>query len=609
MPGVHKKAMEWERRTRELEMELARLKGQLVAEEPVLGCPWAEQRLYETVIDFSESLICVLGAKGQALIWNSTAERITGYSRTEVVGGSRIIKWLMPRSDLRREIFQAVRDINRQKRGLKNFETEICCRDGSRRTIAWNVNVLSPPAVGSDLYILQGQDLTGMRRSQLQMELLAFYDTLTELPNRRLYRDRLQQALEAAHRTGDRVAVMFLDLDRFKRVNDNLGHEAGDELLRQVARRLSGCVRSQDTVARIGGDEFTLLLPEIQDFTTTSVVANKIFEVLQLAVVLGSQEVVVTGSIGIAIAPEDGNEVSDLMRSADLAMYRAKEKGRNTFQYFTDELNQRMDRQQQLEHELRLAVRQRQFFIQYQPIYTADGDSIVAIEALLRWRHLSRGTIYPDEFLEILEETGLILDLGDWILDQVCAGAVRIQKTVAPLVLAVNLSSREFLDPGLPLRIHRALERTGLPPHLLQLEMAESLLMDDPDHALFLMKELKKLEVALCLDDFGGGYLSMRHLRRFPLDMLKVDRVFVRNIPDGPADMEITAALIAMAHKLELKVVAKGVETGEQLAFLYEQGCDLLQGYYCGIPMDEEALYYLLKVGDPVEQGLRGCPE
>jgi predicted signal transduction protein with EAL and GGDEF domain len=381
-----------------------------------------------------------------------------------------------------------------------------------------------------------------------------------------------------------------------------LGHDAGDELLREVAQRIAGCVRGQDTVARMGGDEFTVLLPEIGEAAAASTVANKISDVLRTPIDLDGHEVFITSSIGISIAPDDGEEPLVLLRNADLAMYRAKEKGRNNFRYFTEELNQQVNRQLQLETELRIAVEQGQFQMHYQPIYLSDGETIVAFEALLRWQHPNRGLVVPEEFIGALEETGLILDLAEWILQHSCLKAKQLQAQGRRLPMHVNLSARQFHRGDLPTLVARVLKQTALEPSLLYLEITETMLMEDIEQTLESLLTLKKLGVGLAIDDFGSGYSSLNYLKRFPVDVLKVDRSFVRNIPDEPQDMEITAAVIAMAHKLKLKVVAEGVETKEQLGFLRENDCDRVQGYYCSIPTDEDGLDYLLKISPKLHE-------
>jgi diguanylate cyclase (GGDEF)-like protein len=446
------------------------------------------------------------------------------------------------------------------------------------------------------LFLAVGTESPLRQQSRQQMERLAFYDSLTELPNRRLFRDRLKQAIDAARRKGGRVAVMFLDLDRFKRVNDSLGHEAGDELLRQAAARIGTCVRAQDTVARLGGDEFTVLLPEISDAAAAGIVAAKISEVLRQPIVLGGNEVRITSSIGIAIAPDDSCDVTGLLHHADRAMYRAKEKGRNNFRYFTEELNQLVSRQLLLETELRATVAERGFLIHFQPEHTPDGAAMAGLEALLRWPHPTRGLLFAEEFLGILEHTGLILELTGWVLRQACEAASRVARRERPLPVSVNLSVRQFHQVSLPALVETALRETGLAPDLLRLEFSERLLMDDLELTLSTLQMLKRLGVGLCVDDFGVGYSSLVHLSRLPVDAIKIDKTLIRDTPDDRSSAAATAAIISMAHKLGLNAIAEGVETEEQLDFLRESACDRVQGYFCSIPTDEDGLDYLMKM-------------
>ncbi len=569
-----------------LEKQLHELRARLEAREGELG-------LLEDILDSADTLICVYDAKGRVLEWNRAAEEITGHARASVSDGG-IFHRLFPRRIERREIMRATRNLDNSERRLDGFETEIHCRDGNRKILSWSIQAKTRGNIR--VYIAMASDITHIKQGQLQMEQMAFYDTLTELPNRRLFRDRLRQAVDTARRKGSRLAVMFLDLDRFKRINDSLGHAAGDELLRHVSQRIIGCVRSQDTVARLGGDEFTVLLTELTDAATASVVATKISEVLRKPILLGSNEVFVTSSIGISIAPDDSSDVTDLLRNADLAMYRAKERGRNNFQYFTEELNRQVSRQMALATELGMALEAGQFQIHFQPVFTMDGETIVGLEALLRWQHPSRGLVFPEEFMEVLEETGMIVELGAWILRQACTGARRLQTDERVLPVAVNLSARQFRQNNLPQLVESVLKEFGLDPQLLHLEITETMLMEDVDHSFEILRALKQLGVGLYIDDFGAGYFSLTYLRSFPVDVLKVDRSFVRNIPEESRDMEITAAIIAMAHELKLKVVAEGVETREQLAFLQQIGCDRVQGYYCSVPTDEDGLDYLLRI-------------
>lgn len=455
--------------------------------------------------------------------------------------------------------------------------------------------------------IIQIADITEMKQSHERMERLAFYDTLTDLANRRLFADRLEQAVRQALRHGRPAALLYLDLDNFKRVNDTLGHEAGDVLLKTVAERLRTCVRDEDTVARPGGDEFTILLQEVQDARAAGKVARKILRRLQEPIVLGSHEVRVTTSIGVTLTPDDGTDPATLTKNADLAMYRAKERGRDNYQFFAEEMNTRAMERLLLENDLRGSLASGGFELYYQPKVRISNGEVVGLEALLRWKHPLRGLLSPEQFMQIAEESGLIVEIGQWVLQHACEDAARIRAASSlPLHVAVNLSARQFTDPNLPQTVKDALVAAELDPGCLELEITETMLMGDVDDAISTLGALRRLGVSLSIDDFGTGYSSLNYLKRLPIDLIKVDRGFVSDIPDSADDMAITAAVIAMAHQLNLAVVAEGVETPAQAAFLEEQGCEYGQGYLYGRPCGiEDMLAVLLSepLSDSAEPG------
>lgn len=457
--------------------------------------------------------------------------------------------------------------------------------------------------------IVQIADITEMKKSQQRMEQLAFYDTLTELANRRLFADRLEQAVRQASRHGRPAALLYLDLDNFKRVNDTLGHEAGDQLLKVVADRLRTCVREEDTVARPGGDEFTILLQEVQDAKAAGKVARKILRELQEPIVLGSHEIRVTTSIGITLTPDDATDPSVLTKNADLAMYRAKERGRDNYQFFADDMNTRAMERLMLESDLRSSIAGEQFELYYQPKVRIDSEEVVGVEALLRWHHPERGVLRPDQFMQIAEESGLIVEIGEWVLNRACRDAARLRRqTGRRLNVAINLSARQFADPALPDMVNRALATAALDPECLELEITETMLMSELDDALSTLRALRYLGVNLAIDDFGTGYSSLNYLKRLPINQLKVDRVFVSDIPESSDDMAITAAVIAMAHQLNLEVVAEGVETRGQAEFLAAQGCEFGQGYLYGRPAtaDDILASLLAPAGKVIELGDSG---
>ena len=445
-------------------------------------------------------------------------------------------------------------------------------------------------------------DISEMKSAQLQMENLAFYDSLTGLANRRLFRDRLEKAITLAQRSQSSVALLFLDMDQFKRVNDTLGHDAGDELLKTVASRLRECIRDSDTVSRIGGDEFTILLTEIHSPSDVVPVAEKILQRLAQPIRVAENEVSTSVSIGITLTPEDSLDANTLMKNADMAMYRAKELGRNTYQFFSEEMNRAVLEHIELENELLEALSNNQFVLAFQPKVSLFNFSITGLEVLLRWQHPEKGLIAPDRFIPIAEESGQILHIGQWVLQQACLQMSSLRQQyplLADAKIAVNLSARQFVDPQLLERIQACLHEANLPSECLELEITESTLMDDVEDAIVTMNRIKQLGVSIAIDDFGTGYSSLSYLKRFPIDVLKVDRSFVMDIPQGKNDMAITAAVIAMAHKLNLNVVAEGIEERAQLDFLHANFCDEGQGYFFSRPLYWAQLHEFLQHYQP----------
>ena len=440
-------------------------------------------------------------------------------------------------------------------------------------------------------------DISELKAAQLQMEHLAFYDALTGLANRRLFRNRLGKAIKAAQRTNSCMALMFLDMDQFKRINDTLGHDAGDLLLQEVAQRLSSNVRDRDTVSRIGGDEFTILLTDVHQTSDVMTVAEKLLAALCKPIHIKGQNITTSVSIGITLTPQDSTDPNILMKNADLAMYRAKELGRNNYQFFSEDMNRAILEHLTWEKEIQDALHLDQFSVYYQPKIHLDTLNVTGVEALLRWVHPEKGMIGPDRFIPIAEETGQILDIGHWVLDQSCreiSQLMRKGQIDRTSRVAVNLSARQFTDPNLIEVIRDILDSHSLPPECLELEITESTLMKDVEHAIRIMKNLRTLGIHFAIDDFGTGYSSLSYLKRFPVDVLKVDRTFVTDIPQDENDMAITAAVIAMAHKLGITVVAEGVETPDQLEFLRSNHCDQCQGYLFSRPLPMHQLEQFL---------------
>ncbi len=461
-------------------------------------------------------------------------------------------------------------------------------------------------AGGSRGAVVMHLNVTETVQAQQRLTHLAHFDSLTGLPNRLLFRERLKGALAQVERQGGRLAVMFIDLDRFKVINDTLGHLAGDALLQQVAGRISTCLRASDTVGRLGGDEFAVLIPDFEGEYDVSVVARRLVEALGLPVTLEGQELFVSASIGVTLYPDDCDDLEKLIRNADTAMYRAKELGRNNFQFFTAAMNARVKEQLQMETDLRRAVQRQEFILHYQPKVSCSHGGITGFEALLRWQHPVRGLVSPLEFIPLLEETGLIVPVGSWVLQQACAQAARWhEEGHQALTVAVNLSARQLQSPDLVEEVRQVLAETGLPAAALELELTESLLMSHVEDNIAVLNRLKAMGVKLSVDDFGTGYSSLAYLKRLPLDAVKVDRAFVQDIIADPGDASITRAVITMAHNLRLKVVAEGVETEGQIALLVANRCDEMQGYYFSRPVPAAEAGGLLRNGKSLPSHLR----
>lgn len=445
--------------------------------------------------------------------------------------------------------------------------------------------------------------------AEKQLGQMAHYDNLTSLPNRTLFRERLQDALQFAKRCDHLVAVLVVALDRFKVINDTLGHAAGDTVLIQVAKRLATQIRQSDTIARLGGDEFAVILPITENSLDAASVALKLIESLNVPLHLDGQEIFVSVSIGIALQGPEVKDPDILLRNADRAMYRAKELGRNNYQFFRPELDKTVGGQLRLETELRRALQHGQFLLFYQPKVSCKSGKIVGAEALLRWQHPERGLVSPQEFVPALEETGLILQVGNWSLWTACMQAQAWHAAgLAELSVAVNLSARQLYAPGLEDAVRKALSESGLDPCYLELEITESMLMQNVHQAIATLTRLKSMGIGLSIDDFGTGYSSLSYLKRFPLDSLKVDRSFVQDITVDANDASITRAVIAMAHRLQLNVVAEGVETRGQLAMLIRNKCDVIQGYFFSKPVPANELAQMVRQGKCLDGGLIDRP-
>jgi diguanylate cyclase (GGDEF)-like protein len=472
-------------------------------------------------------------------------------------------------------------------------------------------------------YLLRAsRAMEDLQRSEDHVRRLAYYDHLTDLPNRRLFTEELEAALDRARERASHAAVMFLDLDNFKRINDALGHAVGDQLVRAVGARLANCVRGEDTVgrlgdgarhagiARLGGDEFTLLLTDLERPEDAGPVAQRVLDAMSRPFQIGAHEIFTAVSIGISVFPENGTDMDTLLMNADTAMYRAKKLGRNNAQYYDRTMSAGARERLSLESSLRRALEREEFVLHYQPKVDVATGRIVGAEALIRWLRPEVGLVPPSEFISVAEETGLIVPMGEWVISAVCRQARGwADAALPPVSIAANLSPLQLGNAALPVLVERTLRENRLDPQFLQLEVTESVLMQDLEASLKVLRQLHGIGIGLSVDDFGTGYSSLSYLKQLPLKALKIDRSFVRDVPADPDDVAITRAIIAMAHNLKLEVIAEGVETAPQLEFLLEHHCDQYQGYFFSPPVPADRFADLLaKEGGVVARLVRTSP-
>lgn len=551
----------------------------------------AEQiRTLSQAVEQSPASVMITDTKGNIEYVNSTFERITGYLLKDVIGKNpRILQSGETPFSRYRELWLAI-SVGKSWRG--EFQNKK--KNGE---VYWELAHIAP--VFSDNgeilhYLAVKEDITQSKKQEERILHQAHFDALTDLPNRFLSLDRLSQLINEARRQKDKVAVLFVDLDDFKKINDSLGHDVGDKLLVQAANRLRDALRMGDTVGRLGGDEFMILLGSLHKAADAPPIIAGLLEEFREPFTIDNQELIVTASIGVAIFPNDGDSPMELLRNADSAMYHSKEQGRNTYSFFTDAMNQEVSRQLVLEQQLHGALNRGEFNIQYQPLVNVTDKAIIGVEALLRWNNPALGEISPDEFIPVAERTGLIVNIGRYVIEEALSQLREWQGCQGDFKLAINLSPRQFRDPDLVEFINRTMQQAEISANALELEITEGVLMSGHAYIDNTLEALSKMDLGIAMDDFGTGYSSLSYLRRYPFNILKIDRSFISDITTDPADRELISATIAMAHNLGLKVVAEGVETEEQFEYLHGLNCDHAQGYLFSMPVSASEITLML---------------
>ncbi len=552
----------------------------------------SEER-YRTILEDMEEGYFEVDPAGTFTFANDALCISLGYTRDELIGMNY---WQYADDESAKKLFQAFNQVYKTGEPLRDLEHKAIRKDGKGALAEISISLMRDSEGKPAGFRGVSRDITERKRIEERIKYLATHDALTGLPNRTMFSQLLKHAIESAHRHERQFAVLFIDLDRFKNINDTLGHEAGDQLLQEVATRFKQALRASDIIARLGGDEFVLLIEEISDPSQIVLVARKILSATIKPMVLMNQECRVTSSIGISIFPSDAENEQSLMKNADIAMYFAKEEGKNNYQFYSKNIKSQASGWLALETNLGLALERNELSLNYQAKLDLKTNTISGAEALLRWQNPQLGPVSPVHFIPVAEETGLIVPIGTWALRTACAQNVRwIHDGLQMVCIAVNLSLRQLTDDNLIADIEKALGDSGMAPDLLELEITESMVMHNPERTIALLSKIKQMGVRLAIDDFGTGYSSLAQLRRFPIDTLKVDRSFIRNIPKDFEDNEITKAIIGVGKTLSLRVVAEGVETEEQMAFLREHACDEMQGYYFSKPIAADQFAELLR--------------
>jgi diguanylate cyclase (GGDEF)-like protein/PAS domain S-box-containing protein len=542
---------------------------------------------FRSAFDHAAIGMAIVSSEGRWLQVNRSLCSLLGYSARDLMATDFLT---ITHPDDLGTALSSIKELLKGKIPSHQMEKRYIHKQGHEVWVLWNVSLARDAYTGAAHLIFQIQDITDRKRAEERLLHDAFHDALTGLPNRALFMDHLGLAIARSKRNSDqKFAVLYLDLDRFKIINDSLGHMIGDQLLVGIARRLELCLRPGDTIARLGGDEFTVLIEDITDDSDTIYVAERIQSELTVPFTLNGREVFTTVSIGIAPGSSNYERAEDILRDADTAMYRAKTMGKARHEIFDKAMHARAMNLLQLETDLRRAIEREEFFVQYQPIVSLETSHLRGFEALVRWRHPTRGLISPIDFIPVAEETGLIIQIGEWVLRESCRQMQQWQTLFPsdpPMFISVNLSGKQFTQPDLINEVAHILDETGLNPRNLKLEITESVVMENIETATEMLKQLRALGVKLSIDDFGTGYSSLSYLHRFPIDTLKIDRSFVTQMSDNNENMEIVRTVVMLAQNLGMDVVAEGVETTEQLSLLQRLGCEFGQGYFFSKPVD-----------------------
>ena len=595
-------------RTRELKVRNQELTDEIYVREQAERSFRRSTRHYRALLETTSNPIILLDREFRVSQWNGAAEELFGYSRDDAIGRN-FIQSFIP-SGHQDEFAWKITKIRSSTLWRESIEIAVADFSGETHTVLWNINRLEgEDDLEQSELILIGQDISEIRETQDRLHFLAHYDTLTGTANRRLFEDRCEQAMARCQRYGHSCALITLDIDHFKRINDTLGHDAGDELLKQMAQRLRDAIRGEDTIARLGGDEFAVLLSQVKGADGCEKVARNILASLTHPVSIQQGELVITSSLGITLAPQDGFSYETLLKNADMAMYRAKNAGRNNIQFFDQSMNHEIQKQLQIERELGDAVRDDLLDLYYQPIIDLERGQIHGLEGLLRWHHATDGLRTPAAFLEVAEQTGQLLEIGEWVYYNACLQARAVQAMhERPTPISINLSARQYHHPMLIDQLARIIDDTGIDAGLLSIEVDEAILAERLEDAMNVLERLNHLGVRLVLDRFGRGLSSVRFLRDLPFEQVKIDRSLVHDIPEGRNSCAIVRTLVTLAREMDLTVIASGVESDEQLRFLRSINCELVQGHrLCSpVPSNELAeLFSKTRGGHSFDEGIQ----